>query len=915
MPRRILIAPWLCYFSLTAVVLSGERSFAQCEDARLVDPTADQANAFGGSVAIHNGYAVVGAHVGVDGAGRAYVFKRTGDDWVFQATLQGTGAVGYGDFGALVAMRDDRILVGEFATSPFTEPRVHVFRRNGNSWTKETELTGIQGPDEIAFQINSLAYDGTYAVIGNEEDRSAGPAAGAVYVFRRNGTSWTLQDQILLSPAPQNARLGRSVSIEGDYIVCGAATETTASGLESGAVYVFKRDDNGTPTNLDDDFWSQIQRLTRSNGIAGTEFGHTVSISGDAIAATSQSLGGVVIYRLNGSTFAQETIIPVGGEETVALLDGPELLCGIPDADVPTPPTVQDSAGKVALYKKIGSTWTLQEMLSASLPQTSDRFGAAIARSGDDICVGAPQIYNSTLGTWVGSAYIIKLSGVCTDSACASDPKCHGACCGSGACTPDVWEPDCAGGGLSYQGGYSQCQGENTTATCTDGYDDDCDGNTDCADDGCATVSACIRACCFASSSCLNLWVEDCSALGGMPGSDGSTCATTQCFPTGACCLSGGGCQNGVSPTACGNGGGSYLGFASTCQSVESGSKCTDGLDNDCDGAADCADSDCSAGPSCTGACCYPVGSCISGVSESFCTSGDGDYQGSGTTCAGVSCPQPEGACCTTSGGCAELVGMDCQVVPSSAWAGPFTTCSDTFDAEELPGSTCCDSFDNDCDGTADSDDDDCAGVVCSSALLIAPVPHDMSKNRYISFTAENKQAATAVKVTRINPAYGDIGWVGIPDSRGMAGLEASPVLRVWTEMAVHVGDCAISPAATFEVRSTPDGGVFSAPLVVSTTAKPAGKDWGDIVGNLAQGSWSPPNGIANVQDIVAVLQTIQGLPTAPHASVTDLQSVSASDPCLNRIVNTADVLIEVFAVAGSTYPFTVNPAACPPCP
>lgn len=901
-------------FTCIQAFVASATAFGQCEDQRLSDPTMEQVNAFGGSVAIHNGFAVVGAHVGGDGAGRAYVYKRVGDSWMYEATLQGTGAEGHTEFGSMVAIHTDRILVGEFAASPPVEPRVHVFRRSGTTWMKETELTGIQGPDDIVTQISSLAYDGTYAVIGTEEDRTAGFPAGALYVFRRNGTAWILQDQIVLSPAPQSsARLGGSVAIEGDFIVAGATTEQTTSGLESGAVYVFKRNDNGTPANLADDFWAQLQRLTRSDGTAFSKFGNSVSISGDVIAATSKNHpGGVVIFRWNGVLYTQEAIVPVGSENAVAVLNGSELLCGIPDADVMSGPTLVDNAGKVAIVTNSGTSWTVQSYLTPSLPQTSGHFGMALARSGSDIGVGAPGMYDINTATWTGSAYVFNRFGVCSDSACASDPKCRGACCGGDLCTPNVWEPDCDGG-LSYQGGFSLCQAESTTATCTDGYDDDCDGDVDCADSGCAAVAACQRACCFSSSSCLNLWTGDCTDLGGVPGGAGSTCATTPCFPTGACCLASGGCQNGVSPTACDSGGGSYLGFASICQGFELA--CGDGLDNDCDGTADCADSDCSTGPSCAGACCYAVGSCMDGVSEAFCASGNGNYQGNGTGCASVSCPQPQGACCTTSGGCAELVAADCQVVPNSGWSGPLTTCQDSFPPTEHPTTTCCDNYDNDCDGTTDLDDEDCADVVCSTPLQVPPPPHDFTKSRYLSFTAENKQSPYAIKISRVDPAFGEVGWIGAPDSRGLSGLKSAPVVRIWTESAIHVGDCAISPAAMYEVRSTPNGIVFSSPLVLTTTPKPQGKEWGDLVGVLASGSWTPPNGFANIQDITAVLHNIQAQPNAPHVSVVDLQATGTTNPCLNRIVNTADVLLEVRAVSGDSYPFTIDPAACPPCP
>ena len=43
---------------------------------------------------------------------------------------------------------------------------------------------------------------------------------------------------------------------------------------------------------------------------------------------------------------------------------------------------------------------------------------------------------------------------------------------------------------------------------------------------------------------------------------------------------------------------------------VPSTELCTDGIDNDCDGAADCADSDCSGDPACASGCSPKGASC-----------------------------------------------------------------------------------------------------------------------------------------------------------------------------------------------------------------------------------------------------------------------------------------------------------------
>ncbi len=197
-----------------------------------------------------------------------------------------------------------------------------------------------------------------------------------------------------------------------------------------------------------------------------------------------------------------------------------------------------------------------------------------------------------------------------------------------------------------------------------------------------------------------------------------------------------------------------------------------------------------------------------------------------------------------------------------------------------------------------------------------APTPHDRKKNRYISF-APNNAGSVAFKVRRIAPGPAiDVGWVGTPDGDGLAKIEPVPVTRVWNEVAVHGGDCEIFPVAEYEVLATADGVTFAPALLVPTIDLPSGgKFWGDTVGSFDGLQWTAPNNIVNTNDFIAALQKFQNLPTAPHITVVDVQSVSSTDPCLNRITNIADVFLLIQAFQGNMYPFTTDPAACPACP
>ena len=97
---------------------------------------------------------------------------------------------------------------------------------------------------------------------------------------------------------------------------------------------------------------------------------------------------------------------------------------------------------------------------------------------------------------------------------------------------------------------------------------------------------------------------------------------------------------------------------------------CTDGLDNDCDGAVDCRDSNCSANPACVT--CRPLAEvCDDGI--------DND--------------------CDQAIDCAD---SDCELTCNPPGGG----CEPTARSERK---RCGDLVDNDCDGVMDCDDKDCA--------------------------------------------------------------------------------------------------------------------------------------------------------------------------------------------------------------
>ena len=54
----------------------------------------------------------------------------------------------------------------------------------------------------------------------------------------------------------------------------------------------------------------------------------------------------------------------------------------------------------------------------------------------------------------------------------------------------------------------------------------------------------------------------------------------------------------------------------------------------------------------------------------------NGVFQGDGTNCGDITCPEPTGACCFANGFCLELIEGDCDNV-GGTWGGAGTICED----------------------------------------------------------------------------------------------------------------------------------------------------------------------------------------------------------------------------------------------
>jgi hypothetical protein len=96
--------------------------------------------------------------------------------------------------------------------------------------------------------------------------------AGAVYVYTRSGTSWTLAAQLSASDVSSCQSFGSAVALSGDTIVVGACEMSMAGQVHAGAVYLF----SGSGST-----WSQQAEFGDPAASADDAFGSAVALDGD----------------------------------------------------------------------------------------------------------------------------------------------------------------------------------------------------------------------------------------------------------------------------------------------------------------------------------------------------------------------------------------------------------------------------------------------------------------------------------------------------------------------------------------------------------------------------------------------------------------------------------------------------------
>jgi len=261
-------------------------------------------------------------------SGAVYVFARDVDTgvWSQEAYLKASNPNAEDFFGEAVFLDGDRLAVGASGEDSAAtgvngndaddslggSGAAYLFARDvtTGAWSQEAYLKA-SNPGSSEWFGRSVSLDGDNLAVGarrehsaatgvngDQTDKSANIAIGAVYLFARDSNSGAWAQEVYIKPSNTDVgdmQFGTSVFLEGRRLAVGAEGEDSAatglngdqadnSAVSSGAAYLFLRDDGGV--------WSQAAYVKASNTGAFDEFGGNVCLGGDYLAIGARLEGG-----------------------------------------------------------------------------------------------------------------------------------------------------------------------------------------------------------------------------------------------------------------------------------------------------------------------------------------------------------------------------------------------------------------------------------------------------------------------------------------------------------------------------------------------------------------------------------------------------------------------------------------------
>ncbi|MBX7104445.1 MAG: Ig-like domain-containing protein [Gemmataceae bacterium] len=361
-------------------------------------PTLISGDQFGYSVALSGKYAFISA-IGRDSAatnsGSVFVYDLTVSTTTPFRTINNPTPQSSDYFGRTLAAAGTRVAIGSGDLDNYGAAYVYDIALPAGSSQVAMLASPIPFTGVSTAFAESLAIAGNYVVVGAFRNNAGATSAGSAFVYDLTSATPTIPLASIDNPAPsQFDYFGKSVAVVGTTVIVGAPGEDSI-GTDQGAAYYYDLL-SGTPT---------VPTVTLNNpaGTFDSQFGHSAAVAGKyVLIGSSESTSGAYATSDNAVHVFDRTsatpTVPLGslinattaaGESfggSVAA-DGRYVVVGAPsDGDAGIVRT-----GRAFVYDLLSPTPLIPILtLNNPSPAKDDRFGTAVAISGQTVAIGSP---------------------------------------------------------------------------------------------------------------------------------------------------------------------------------------------------------------------------------------------------------------------------------------------------------------------------------------------------------------------------------------------------------------------------------------------------------------------------------------------------------------------------------------------
>lgn len=406
------------------------RILANLAFTKIVNPqTPSTSDRFASSLSLANGSVLIGnsgADISFTNAGVAYVYQKVLNEWALTQTINNPVPEFRSNFGSTVCSSPGyACIVSNLNYNLYQQTNMclNVYSKSETAWTLQASITHPEFGQDIGNGFKAGFYNEYGPFITDDHLATIGVGLDGVkvYVYKRTGSTWSLQTA-LMGPFAIGERLNyKSVAIDSDnmavsFLIDSRVYNPETFNYEGGEIYygvhVF---------TLSADTWSYTQTIVSPHPYyQDGQSTVAVAIKGEYMAVgwpysqdttNIDHTGSVSIYRIsmNGEWELHTSLVNPHHYQwswygEALSFSGNRLLVGAYGDDV-----IAEYKGTVYLYELNNSAWLFKRTIASPNTAGSEGFGYRLTLDGNDALIY--EYYDYTIpGTWQANAYVFDLS-------------------------------------------------------------------------------------------------------------------------------------------------------------------------------------------------------------------------------------------------------------------------------------------------------------------------------------------------------------------------------------------------------------------------------------------------------------------------------------------------------------------------